>query len=129
MNRVWQDDRLIESYEYGKQGERLVSVTLQSERRSYEYDDKLRLIQAGDTTYTCNAYGSLAETKVKNRITKYEYLSNAQLCKVVLPDGRIIEYVCDKRGVRTAKKINGKIFEKYKLKCPIDYAFPHPLDH
>ncbi len=36
LNRVWQDDRLIESYEYGKQGERLVSETLQSERRSYE---------------------------------------------------------------------------------------------
>ncbi|WP_415719660.1 RHS repeat domain-containing protein [Maridesulfovibrio sp.] len=116
LNRVWQDDRLIESYEYGKQGERLVAETLHSERRHYEYDDKLRLIKAGDITYTYNAYGSLAEKKVKNRITKYEYLSNGQLCKVVLTDGRIIEYICDKRGVRSAKKINGKIVEKYKWK-------------
>ncbi len=81
-----------------------------------EYDDKLRLIKAGDTIYTYNAYGSLAEKKVKNRITKYEYLSNGQLCKIVLTDGRIIEYVCDKRGVRVAKKINGKVVEKYKWK-------------
>ncbi|WP_320006200.1 hypothetical protein [Maridesulfovibrio sp.] len=116
LNRVWQDDCLIESYEYGKQGERLVAETLHSERRHYEYDDKLRLIKAGDITYTYNAYGSLAEKKVKNRITRYEYLPNGQLCKVVLTDGRIIEYICDKRGVRSAKKINGKIVEKYKWK-------------
>ncbi|NDV25599.1 RHS repeat domain-containing protein [Desulfovibrio sp. JC010] len=89
---------------------------MHSERIHYEYDDKLRLLQAGDTTYTYNAYGSLAEKKVKNRITKYEYLSNGQLHKVVLPDGRIIEYVCDKRGVRIAKKINGEVVEKYKWK-------------
>ncbi|WP_319778405.1 RHS repeat-associated core domain-containing protein [Maridesulfovibrio sp.] len=49
-------------------------------------------------------------------ISQYEYLSNGQLCKVILPGGRIIEYVCDKRGVRIAKKINGKIVEKYKWK-------------
>lgn len=113
MDRVWQDDRLIEYYEYGKQGERLVSDTLHSGEIIYVYDDKLRLIQAGDTSYTYNAYGSLAEKKDNNQITKYEYLSNGQLCKVVLPDGRIIEYVFDKRGVRTAKKVNGKVVEKY----------------
>jgi len=116
LNRVWQGDRVVEQYQYGEQGERLVSETLYSDRRHYEYDDKLRLIQAGDTTYTYNAYGSLAEKKVKNQITKYDYLSNGQLCKVVLPDGRIIEYVCDKRGVRTAKKVNGKVVEKFKWK-------------
>lgn len=116
LNKVWEGDRLVEQYQYGEQGERLVSETLHSERIHYEYDDKLRLLQAGDTIYTYNAYGSLSEKKVKNRVTQYEYLSNGQLCKVTLPDGRIIEYVCDKRGVRIAKKINGKIVEKYKWK-------------
>ncbi|WP_320170645.1 RHS repeat-associated core domain-containing protein [Maridesulfovibrio sp.] len=116
LNKVWEGDRLVEQYQYGAQGERLVSETLHSGRRHYEYDDKLRLLQAGDTTYTYNAYGSLSEKKVKNRVTQYEYLSNGQLCKVVLPDGRIIKYVFDKRGVRIAKKINGEIVEKYKWK-------------
>ncbi|WP_319765100.1 hypothetical protein [Maridesulfovibrio sp.] len=116
LNKVWEGNRLVEQYQYGEQGERLVSETLHSDRRYYEYDDKLRLLKAGDTTYTYNAYGGLSEKKVNNRITKYEYLTNGQLYKVVLPDGRIIEYVCDKHGVRTAKKVNGKVVEKFKWK-------------
>ena len=46
-------------------------------------------------------------------VTSYTYSSRGELLKVTLPDGNVIEYLCDPLGRRIAKKINGTTLEKY----------------
>ncbi|MBI9111360.1 RHS repeat domain-containing protein [Maridesulfovibrio ferrireducens] len=113
LSRVISEGKVLEHYQYGKNGERVTSETVNTGFRQYKYDKDLRLIQACNVTYVYNRYGSLSEKKDRGLVTKYEYFPKGQISKVFLPDGRKIEYHCDLRGVRVAKSINGKIVEKY----------------
>ncbi|WP_085102772.1 hypothetical protein [Desulfovibrio gilichinskyi] len=83
LSKVLCEGSVIEQYHYGKYGERLLSETRHSKQSLYKYNDRLQVIEAGDTKY---------------------YYDNR---------GRIIEYTCDAAGRRITKSINGKVVEKY----------------
>lgn len=129
---------ITSSFEYDLQG-RLVKTTTDSNVRTYSYDangnrvgfsdngkpligvydEQDRLISYGTTKYEYTDNGALSSkteidpaTKVK-KITKYTYDVFGNLRKVVLPDGKIIEYLIDGQNRRIGKKINGKIVQAF----------------
>ena len=116
LSRVFNEGNVIESYEYGKFGERLFADTVSFGERQYIYDKSLKLIQAGEVKYYYDAKGRLVLKQDNGQITKYSYLPNGALHKAQLPDGRIIEYHFDSEGMRIAKSVNGTVAEKYLWK-------------
>jgi RHS repeat-associated protein len=81
--------------------------------RSFSYDDEDHLLSAGSVIYSYNLDGFLAAKTDGSDVTTYDYSSRGELLTVMLPDGRIIEYVHDPLGRRIAKKVNGVIVEKH----------------
>ena len=116
LSRVFNEGNLIESYEYGKFGERLFADTVSFGERQYVYDKNLKLVQAGEVKYSYDTQGRLVLKQDNGQITKYSYLPNGALHKAQLPNGRIIEYHFDSEGMRIAKSINGTVVEKYLWK-------------
>ncbi|MGE9745720.1 hypothetical protein [Bdellovibrio bacteriovorus] len=60
--------------------------------------------------------------------TLYSYDSLGNLRKVVLPDGKVIEYIIDGQSRRIGKKINGKLVQgfiyqnQYQIVAELDGA-------
>ena len=106
----------VEIYRYNKLGQRAFSHVANSDKQEYRYNNSGQLIQAGFTTYTYDEDGDLSEKNSPESITRYEYLKTGQLCEVHLPDGTDIEYRFDKKGLRTAKYINGQLVQRYQWK-------------
>ncbi|WP_169738249.1 RHS repeat domain-containing protein [Maridesulfovibrio frigidus] len=116
LSRVFNDGNVIESYEYGKFGERLFADTVSFGKCQYVYDKSLKLVQAGEVKYSYDAKGRLVLKQDNGQITKYSYLPNGALHKAQLPNGRIVEYHFDSEGMRIAKSVNGTVTEKYLWK-------------
>jgi len=73
---------------------------------------------AGDTVYEYDLDGFLMVKyehagQPDQAVTEYEYSSRGELLRVILPDGREVEYEHDAFGRRVAKKIDGVVEEKY----------------
>ncbi|MDG0816435.1 RHS repeat domain-containing protein [Bdellovibrio svalbardensis] len=130
--------KIVSTYEYDAQG-RLSKVTKGSDARTYTYDangnrlsftsgsksytgiydEQDRLLSYGDSKFEYNDNGDLQtrtdvnpETK-ETKMTSYTYDVFGNLRKVVLPDGRLIEYVIDGQNRRIGKKINGKVVQAF----------------
>jgi RHS repeat-associated protein len=71
------------------------------------------LLTAGSVEYSYDFDGFLTTKTDGTDVTTYRYSSRGELLSVNLPDGKVIEYVHDPLGRRTAKKIDGVIVEKY----------------
>jgi RHS repeat-associated protein len=112
---VTKNSNLIEEYQYDVNGTRIYEMNTQRgiAGRSLIYSAESQLLVAGSTTYQYNADGFLTFKTEGADITSYDYTSRGELQSVVLPDGRIIEYIHDPLGRRIAKKIDGIIVEKY----------------
>ncbi|MFW5500728.1 MULTISPECIES: RHS repeat domain-containing protein [unclassified Maridesulfovibrio] len=110
---VWKDERLIEEYKYGKQGERYFGSTPQTGQCRFTYGPGLRLERAGEVKYSYDGDGRLVMKQDGLDVTNYEYHHSGQLQQVNLPDGRRISYVIDPQGRRMAKSVNGKVMENY----------------
>ena len=112
---VTKDSALVEEYQYDANGTRIYEMN--SLRgiagRSFSYDDEDHLLTAGSVIYSYNLDGFLAAKTDGSDVTTYDYSSRGELLSVMLPDGRIIEYVHDPLGRRIAKKLDGVIVEKY----------------
>ncbi|WP_432735879.1 RHS repeat-associated core domain-containing protein [Maridesulfovibrio sp. FT414] len=116
LSKVWKDDRVIEHYQYGKHGERLMSETFHSGIRRFVYGEGLRLVRAGEVKYSYDPKGRLTMKQDRGQVTRYEYDHNNQLVQVHLPDGRRINYIVDPNGMRTAKQVDGRTVETYLWK-------------
>ncbi|MDG0816248.1 RHS repeat protein [Bdellovibrio svalbardensis] len=130
--------KVVSTYEYDDQG-RLTKVARGTELRTYTYDangnrvgfksgsksytgiydEQDRLLSYGDSKFEYNDNGDLQtrtdvnpETK-ETKMTSYTYDVFGNLRKVVLPDGRLIEYVIDGQNRRIGKKINGKVVQAF----------------
>jgi RHS repeat-associated protein len=112
---VTKDGTLAEEYQYDQNGTRIYEMN--SLRgiagRSFSYDNEDHLLSVGSMTYSYNLDGFLTAKTDESDVTTYDYSSRGELLSVMLPDGRIIEYVHDPMGRRIAKEINGVIVEKY----------------
>lgn len=111
--KVWKDERIIEEYEYGKQGERYFAATPQTGQQRFTYGPGLRLERAGEVKYSYDGEGRLIMKQRGLDVTTYEYHHSGQLQQVNLPDGKRISYVIDPQDRRMAKSVNGKITETY----------------
>jgi RHS repeat-associated protein len=115
--QVAKDGVLVEQYQYDPRG----AGTRVYERndlrgisgRSFTYSAEDHLLTAGTKTYQYSLDGFLVSRTDGTSVTSYTYSSRGELLKVILPDGNVIEYVCDPLGRRIAKKVNGAILEKY----------------
>ncbi|WP_374075828.1 RHS repeat domain-containing protein [Bdellovibrio bacteriovorus] len=137
----------VSSYEYDVQG-RLVKASSGADARTYTYDtngnrigfvgygkslvgtydEQDRLISYGDTKYEYTDNGSLLSkaevdpvTKT-TKITNYTYDVFGNLRKVVLSDGRVIEYIIDGQNRRIGKKINGKLVQAFVYQNQLQIA-------
>ncbi|RLB81142.1 MAG: sugar-binding protein, partial [Deltaproteobacteria bacterium] len=115
---VTKDSTLIEDYVYDTNGTRIYEKNMLRgiAGRSFTYSDEDHLFSAGGTTYQYNFDGFLTTRTQGTDVTTYNYSMRGELLSVVLPDGRLIEYVHDPLGRRIAKKVDGTIVEKYLWK-------------
>jgi RHS repeat-associated protein len=84
----------------------------------FTYDADGRLIEVIKNANTVETYqydkdGYLSSKQDTNGTTSYEYGIFGELKKVVLPDGKVIEYLHNANHQRIAKKVNSVITEKY----------------
>ncbi|MGK5095116.1 RHS repeat-associated core domain-containing protein [Deltaproteobacteria bacterium TL4] len=115
LTNVKKNNVLFAHYEYDDNGNRL-SYTGTSGTVKGDYDQQDRLLKYGDTTYTYTANGELKTKTVDGQTTTYEYDVLGNLMKVVLPDGKVIEYVIDGQNRRIGKKVNGKLVKGWLYK-------------
>ncbi len=73
------------------------------------YDAQDRLIQYGNATYTYKGDGSLLSKSAADQTTQYNYDVFGNLRSVVLPDGKVIEYIIDGENRRVGKKVDGNL--------------------
>jgi len=102
------------SYAYDANGNRL-SRTTPSDTETGTYDAQDRLLTYGTKTYAYAANGELS-TKTDtatSQTTQYTYDALGNLNRVLLPDGRQIDYLVDGRNRRVAKKVNGAFTKKF----------------
>ncbi|WP_374035507.1 RHS repeat domain-containing protein [Bdellovibrio bacteriovorus] len=106
------------AYSYDENGNRLSHTRGQSIIKG-TYDDQDRLISYGTSKYFYNNHGDLERKEelesASGRIlpTRYSYDSLGNLRKVILPDGKIVEYIIDGQSRRIGKKINGKLVQGF----------------
>ncbi|MBU1229189.1 MAG: hypothetical protein KKA55_07875 [Proteobacteria bacterium] len=116
---------LVESYAYDHQGRRLADINparFVGERR-YSYLPGNRLGQAGSVQYGHDKAGfrslKVERTPQGEAATRYHYEPSGLLQHVDLPDGRRIKYVYDSSGLRTEKRVNGRVTEAFRWLDPL----------
>gem|GEM_PF-2644170 len=112
---------LCESYQYDHQGRRLAEINplrFRGERR-YTYLANNRLGQAGSAQYGHDKAGFRNLKLEGDAETHYRYEPSGLLLGVDLPDGRRIDYAYDANGLRTAKRVNGRVVAEYLWLDPL----------
>lgn len=131
-------DRIV--YQYDSNGNHLRRI----EGRKIipaRYDAQDRLTKYGDTDFVYNANGDLVakydygrkeqdgsrperydEKNKKKQVTQYFYDSLGSLRKVILPSGKVIEYLIDARNRRVGKKVNGKVVQLFMYQSQLQIA-------
>ncbi len=112
LTGVSKNGALVNSYVYDSNSNRS-SATIGGVTQVGTYDDQDRLLSYGANTYTYNANGDLAARTNSLGTTTYTYDVFGSLKKVVLPDGRVIDYLVDAQNRRVAKKINGTVVQRF----------------
>jgi RHS repeat-associated protein len=102
----------LSSYTYDANGNRL-SYHEGSETTEGTYDDQDRLLTYGSASYAYSPNGELASRTVGTAATTYSYDVLGNLRKVVLPDGRTIDYVIDAANRRIGKKVDGVLVQAF----------------
>jgi len=117
---VTKDLVLVEEYQYSANGTRIhENNTLRSVTRDLTYSDEEHLLTVSNiptedtTSYQYEFDGFRLSKTDGSGTTQYTYSTLGELLKVILPDGRVIEYIYDPLQRRVAKKINGAVVEKY----------------
>lgn len=100
---VKKDGTVSENYSYDSNGNRNGSTVNE--------DDQL--LTYNGTTYSYNDDGYLSSKQDNTGTSTYEYGIYGELKKVVLADGKVVEYLHNANHQRIVKKIDGTVVEKY----------------
>ncbi|MGE0831281.1 MAG: RHS repeat-associated core domain-containing protein [Simkaniaceae bacterium] len=96
----------FEEYTYDGAGNRLTKST-QDGTINYRYDNKNRLIQAGNTTYHYDSVGNLTQKTSPEKTVEYSYDPIGKL--ISYSDGKThVEFGYDGEGRRISKTVNGE---------------------
>jgi RHS repeat-associated protein len=104
-------------YSYDANGNRIAHITAAGVD-SGTYDAQDRMLRYAGTEYLYTRNGDL-QTKISGTdTTKYTYDTFGNLTQVVMPpvpsgNGDVIQYVIDGQNRRIAKKVNGRIVDKW----------------
>ena len=120
---------LCESYQYDHQGRRLAEINparFRGERR-YTYLANNRLGQAGSAQYGHDKAGfrnlKVERTQQGDAETHYRYEPSGLLLNVDLPPNqngvRRIDYAYDANGLRTAKRVDGRVVAEFLWLDPL----------
>jgi RHS repeat-associated protein len=102
----------VEHYRYDENGNRLAAVYPWGELAA-TYDEQDRLLIYGETTFTYSAAGELTRRTEAGTTTVYDYDAFANLRRVELPSGDVIEYVIDGRNRRIGRRVNGVFIQGF----------------
>jgi YD repeat-containing protein len=112
LTNVQKDGTTAATYTYDDNGNRTKKVA-SGVTTNGTYDAQDRLLTYGGTTYTYTPNGEL-KTKVNaSGTTTYTYDVAGNLRKVVMSDGKAIEYLIDGQNRRTGKKVNGVLTQGF----------------
>lgn len=111
---VKKDGQLIESYTYDGDGNRVSAVVpmMGWDGEEWVIGDGDKLLSSPDADFEYDANGCLAKRKAGST-TIYQHSLGGKLRKVVLPNGKVIEYLYDPIGLKSAKKVDGVMVERY----------------
>ena len=112
LQNVWRNDTLVSVHSYDANGNRIAHWT-PTEIDSGTYDAQDRMLTYGNAQYFYGRNGDL-QTKISGTDTAiYTYDAFGNLTQVVMANGDVIQYVVDGQNRRIAKKLNGKIVERW----------------
>jgi RHS repeat-associated protein len=106
------------AYTYDENGNRLTKNG-PHEQDSATYDSQDRLLIYNNVRYEYSASGELLSKTDPNGTTTYSYDELGNLLKVVLPDGRKIEYIVDGQNHRIGRKIDGVLVQRWIYAGPL----------
>jgi RHS repeat-associated protein len=112
LTEVRTDGAVTGSYSYDANGNRTsYSGILGSASGTYDAQD--RMLAYGGATYAYSANGELTSKTDASGTTHHSYDVLGNLRQVVLPDGKMIEYVIDGQNRRIGKKVNGALVKSW----------------
>lgn len=106
LSGVKLDGATTASYTYDANGNRL-NKRSGGQTINGTYDDQDRLLTYGDASYTYTANGELLTKIQDGQANHYRYDVLGNLTRIILPDGRQIDYIIDGQNRRIGKKVNG----------------------
>ena len=123
LNRVFKNNKLVRSYFYDANGNRLAMVS-GKHKITAQFDNQDRLLIYGNKKYEYSANGELikiseseskpeheegekSEEGRKNKSIQFAYDSFGNLTSVKLANGKLIDYILDGQNRRIGKKVNG----------------------
>jgi RHS repeat-associated protein len=111
LNSVKKGRKIVESYEYDANGNRLqATIGRVTTTASYTLDDNLEVY--GNNTYIYDADGYLVEKTTPSETVNYMYNTLGALTSVTTPT-KTITYHLNALNQRVAKEVDGVITEKY----------------
>jgi YD repeat-containing protein len=112
LTKVWRNDTLVSQYVYDANGNRIVHITPTS-IDSGTYDAQDRMLSYAGAQYFYTANGDLQLKISGTDTTRYTYDAFGNLMQVVMPNGDVIQYVIDGQNRRIAKRVNGRIVDRW----------------
>ena len=112
LTNVWRNDTLVSQYVYDANGNRIAHITPTS-IDSGTYDAQDRMLTYAGVQYFYGRNGDLQVKISGTDTTKYTYDAFGNLMQVVMPNGDVIQYLIDGQNRRIAKKLNGRITNKW----------------
>ena len=120
LERVSVDGVTASSYGFDLNGNR-TSYSGVLGNRNATYDAQDRMLTYGGASYLYNANGELTTRTEADTTTRYEYDLLGNLKKVILSNGKVIEYIVDGNNRRIGKKVNGVMVHTWMYEsqlCP-----------
>ncbi|MEO8452826.1 MAG: hypothetical protein ABI647_23755, partial [Gemmatimonadota bacterium] len=112
LSEVRTDGALTAHYTYDENGNRLTKTGVDG-AESATVDDQDRLLTYNEVLYGYTANGELRTKTDPHGTTTFDYDELGNLLKVVLPDGKTIEYVIDAQNRRIGRKADGVLVQRW----------------